>query len=193
MLVCYQRAGTAVGVPKIYGTLLEQVNTVASTLYSDAVNRADNGPACYGVDTMDPTAAGAITVRLRVQVTSTAGFDWIQINAVGLKLKTSVSAVSDFVNPRSVPFQLGPGVPNPLRSATTIPIETASDGSLALNIFDAQGRIVRSLWNGFMPAGRHEFRWDGSDDFRRDVPGGVYFYQLEVGGVKQSRKAVVLR
>jgi hypothetical protein len=60
-------------------------------------------------------------------------------------------------------------------------------GSKKLTLYDAAGREVAALVNGFMDAGEHEVPFQ-----RGNLPSGVYFYRLEAGGESQTRAMVVL-
>ena len=45
-------------------------------------------------------------------------------------------------------------------------------------IYDLAGRLVRVLADQSLPAGRHEYVWDGIDQHGRQVASGVYLYAL---------------
>lgn len=85
--------------------------------------------------------------------------------------------------------------PNPFRSAaeTAIGFELPRPATIRLAIYDAGGHLVRILADGWMPAGRHEASWNGSDRHGRPVASGVYFYELREGGVRLTQRMVVLR
>lgn len=81
--------------------------------------------------------------------------------------------------------------PNPVGRKTTISFELANPGPAKVNIYDRSGRLVRELPAGTLDAGRHSVEWNRDDAQGRPVPQGAYFYQLEAGGHKTGRKAVV--
>jgi hypothetical protein len=56
-----------------------------------------------------------------------------------------------------------------------------------LELYDALGRKVESLFEGQRAAGWHELRKPLS------LPGGVYFVRLEAGRESATQKVVVLR
>jgi hypothetical protein len=56
-----------------------------------------------------------------------------------------------------------------------------------LELYDALGRKVESLFEGQRAAGWHELRKP------LDLPGGVYFVRLEAGKENAVRKVVVAR
>lgn len=87
---------------------------------------------------------------------------------------------------------LGPSCPNPAFSLSRVEYSLPSAGPATLRLFDLSGREVRTLVAGPVPAGRHEATWDGRDAQGREVPAGTYFYELNAGGERQTRKVVRL-
>ncbi len=83
--------------------------------------------------------------------------------------------------------------PNPARSRATIDFILPRPRPVRLAIFDAGGRRVRALMDGVLGTGRQQAQWDGRDDFSHPLPSGTYFFELEAGAARLSRKAVLLR
>jgi hypothetical protein len=54
----------------------------------------------------------------------------------------------------------------------------AAATAVDLAIYQADGRLVRSLWNGALPPGDHTFVWDGRDAASRFVGSGVFWGRL---------------
>ena len=65
-------------------------------------------------------------------------------------------------------------------------------GKAKLEIFSPGGRLVRTLVSGERPAGRQEVLWDGLNGAGRKVSSGVYFYNLSLPGVDESRRMILL-
>ena len=65
--------------------------------------------------------------------------------------------------------------------------------SVHLALYDARGRLVRSLLEGERPAGASFVDWDGRDQAGRDAAAGLYFvrFQARGRGVVTSRLGVV--
>jgi hypothetical protein len=85
-------------------------------------------------------------------------------------------------------------VPNPFNPVTRIRFEIAgSTQATRLQIFDIQGRLVRTLVNAALDPGWHERFWDGRDDRGRDSASGVYFYRLTTLDGNRTRKMTLLR
>jgi hypothetical protein len=88
---------------------------------------------------------------------------------------------------------LYPSVPNPLRGHAVISFDLSVISPVNLTIFDARGRIVRhAIDRSAMPAGRHEWEWNGRDDRGVKLPAGVYLISLETPTTSQTKKAVIM-
>jgi hypothetical protein len=83
--------------------------------------------------------------------------------------------------------------PNPFNPVTTIAFTLSNGGPARLEIFDASGRLVRTLVDRPMMPGTHQILWDGMDEDGRSVGSGVYFYRLRAGAFEQSRRMTILK
>ncbi len=90
-------------------------------------------------------------------------------------------------------FALYPSQPNPSRGSNLIRFDLPQDIEVALEVLDIQGRRVRTLAKGTMPAGRHAVEWDANDDSGRPLPAGIYLYRLVTPSVRQHKKLVLAR
>ena len=73
---------------------------------------------------------------------------------------------------------LEPAAPNPFRTTTAFSYALSRAGAVELRIFDAQGRVVRTLLSGDRPAGRGSATWDGRRDDGARAAAGVYHARL---------------
>jgi flagellar basal-body rod modification protein FlgD len=64
---------------------------------------------------------------------------------------------------------------------------------VTLRISDARGRFVRTLIDGFQPAGPTAVAWDGRDDSGKLVGSGVYVCRLDSGGESATIKLALMR
>ncbi|MEZ4648196.1 MAG: FlgD immunoglobulin-like domain containing protein [Candidatus Eisenbacteria bacterium] len=71
--------------------------------------------------------------------------------------------------------------PNPMTDSTTLHFVLAASEDVSLRVFDASGRIVRTLVAGARPAGANTLTWDGRDDRGNVAPRGTYTYALDAG------------
>jgi hypothetical protein len=72
------------------------------------------------------------------------------------------------------------------------PVHAAADGQVTLAIFDAQGRVVRTLIHQDAAAGTFRASWDGLDDAGRSLPRGLFFARLTAAGGAAETKKLVL-
>jgi hypothetical protein len=90
-------------------------------------------------------------------------------------------------------FALGQNSPNPFRSSTTVQIDLPKDLGVRLEISDVSGRIVRTLVDGPVSAGRYQVVWDGTDNGGHDVAPGVYFLKARAGEFREVKRMVVVK
>lgn len=124
----------------------------------------------------------------------------------GFKNRWEQALGSDPTDPSSVPYvtavrapepafttRLGPSAPNPFNPATVISYEVGRLARVRLEIFDVQGRRVRTLVDASQAPGVYDARWDGRDDRGRAVASGRYYGRLRVGFRAFSRPLTLLR
>lgn len=112
-------------------------------------------------------------------------------NAIGLVdfvgVVGSVDPVGE-VPPTSVQI-----VPHPTSATTRVVFEVRQNGVVELQIFDVQGRNVRSMNVGRdLMGSRTSVVWDGSDDRGRDLGSGTYFLQVLVDGRQVATEKLLL-
>jgi hypothetical protein len=90
-------------------------------------------------------------------------------------------------------LQLEPNSPNPFRSSTLIQFELPRAEHVRVAIHDNAGRLVRTLENAELPAGRYARRWDGRDSQGNPLPSGLYFYVAETPGERVVHRAILVK
>ena len=66
-----------------------------------------------------------------------------------------------------------------LHADVTIPYSLPSDGRVSLALYDAEGRMVRTLLTGRpLAKGQHTATWDGLDRYGNALPAGDYQWRL---------------
>lgn len=83
--------------------------------------------------------------------------------------------------------------PNPAVGSTRISFNVNRMGMVSLAVYDMRGRVVRTLLEEPMGAGRHSVTWDARSDSGARVAGGVYFYRLSTPGQSEGHKIVISR
>ncbi len=90
-------------------------------------------------------------------------------------------------------FALRSVAPNPFNPLTTLSFSLAEPGQAKVDILDLQGRLVRSLFAGDLPAGERSLVWDGRDNAGRAVSSGAYLARLQAGSQTATRKMILAR
>jgi hypothetical protein len=90
-------------------------------------------------------------------------------------------------------LQLLPSYPNPFGSQTVIPFTLPQAGPVKLAVYDAAGRLIRTLVSGQRTAGRQHVTWDGRDGAGRVLASGAYFLRLEAAGATRVRTVVLAK
>jgi len=93
---------------------------------------------------------------------------------------------NDAVLPES--FQLHPAYPNPFNPSTALSLDVARAGDYQLEVFDVTGRLVATLYDGKLGAGRHEFHWTALK-----ASSGLYFARAKSAVQQQTVKLVLLK
>lgn len=83
--------------------------------------------------------------------------------------------------------------PNPFNPGTSISFTPERPGEVHLQIFDLQGKWVRTLVHGFLPAEPVRVNWDGRDEGGRRVASGSYVARLQTSGHVATRKLILMK
>jgi len=95
-------------------------------------------------------------------------------------------------------FSLSQNFPNPFNPETTIHFGLPQGEHVQLVILDLMGREVRKLVNSDFKAGYHSVGWNGKDNIGKQVPSGVYIYQIIAGtptgaAFREQKKLALVR
>jgi len=88
--------------------------------------------------------------------------------------------------------------PNPFNPDTWIPYQLEKDADVVVRIYMATGQLVRMLNLGYKRAGFYTNKeraayWDGENEAGEHVASGVYFYSIEAGDFKATKKLVIAK
>jgi photosystem II stability/assembly factor-like uncharacterized protein len=80
--------------------------------------------------------------------------------------------------------------PNPSRGPVRVALALPSSSSVQVAVFDATGRLVRSLFSGAAGPGHLPLTWDGLDARGRRAADGVYFLRASAAGATATCRLV---
>jgi len=97
----------------------------------------------------------------------------------------SIVGVEEEIIPPSN-FILEQNYPNPFNPSTKIGYQLPVSSDVTLKVYDLLGREITTLVDEYKPAGNYEIEFRSHSDEGQNLPSGVYFYQLRVGGPETS-------
>ena len=84
--------------------------------------------------------------------------------------------------------------PNPFNPITKIKFSLEQAGLVNISIYNVMGQEVKKVVNNRrLNAGFHTKVWDATDNQGREVPTGNYFYSIEAGDFRQTKKMILLK
>jgi len=85
-------------------------------------------------------------------------------------------------------FSLSQNYPNPFNPNTRIDFSIQSSSFVSLKIFDIIGREITTLVSEHLSAGKHSRIWNAGK-----MHSGMYFYQLQVGTMTETKKLLLVK
>ncbi|MBI4552857.1 MAG: T9SS type A sorting domain-containing protein [Candidatus Latescibacteria bacterium] len=90
-------------------------------------------------------------------------------------------------------FSLSQNRPNPFNPTTTIAYALPKPVAVRLVLYNVLGQAVRVLVDETQPAGFYTVTWDGRDGRGQPAASGVYFYRLDAGTFRQTKRLTLLK
>ncbi len=94
--------------------------------------------------------------------------------------------------PARLSFGLDHPFPNPAQASSNFRFRLDAPSDISLSVFDAQGKLIRSLYHGAAAAGEHTIVWNGATDAGRIVGPGIFHIELAAEGRRQNTTLVWL-
>lgn len=182
--------------------------TVSGSFGPPTVNISEDGEINVGGFGASPLSGSGTLVNLTFDVVGQLGdttalvFDNFVFNSgdpaaevkngkFTVSLPTSVHDEA----PQPENFFLRQNYPNPFNPETTITFEVPPtwNDRLTLQIFNLKGQLIKTLVNGFIPAGTHVIVWDSRDERGKPASSGSYFYKIKSGNFVAVRKMVLIK
>ncbi len=155
------------------------------------------GPTPLGLSILFP---GAVTPGEESNFTKTGNNGLVtEISAQSFDEVTSVKIVTKGAG---IPqhFSLSQNFPNPFNPSTEIQYqlpESVRNASLKnkteLKIYNLLGKEIRTLVEKDQSPGSYSVTWDAKNNSGKDVPSGVYFYQLNYGDFSETKKLILVK
>jgi hypothetical protein len=125
--------------------------------------------------------------ELLCQVQVSSGSIYFEVWGVSpLAVKPSPLSLSNTAG-----LKLFPSSPNPFRTLAKIEYLIPDQNRVLLAIFNAKGRVIRTLVNTQQNKGSYWVVWDGKTDNGTTAPSGTYFYKLSLGSTMEVNRQMV--
>jgi flagellar hook assembly protein FlgD len=113
-----------------------------------------------------------------VRLSSPAGINEGEITSLDMIIQTSLNAPK----------------PNPvINGIANISFTIASPSNAALKIYDASGRLIKTLVDRNFEKGVYNYNWNSNDENNRQIAEGIYFCALETPKQKFTKKLILTR
>lgn len=89
------------------------------------------------------------------------------------------------LNNGEVVSNLSQNYPNPFSQSTTIDFNLVKPSYVKLTVFNNLGKEVDVIVNEYLQIGSHSKQWNP-----KEIPAGIYFYQLKADGIKLTKRLV---
>ena len=90
-------------------------------------------------------------------------------------------------------YNLLQNYPNPFNPITTVQYDLPEDGLVNITIYDMMGRVVKNLISSQQNSGYKSVRWNATNNENQSVSAGSYFYSIEAGDFKQTKKMILVK
>ncbi|MEE9269989.1 MAG: SBBP repeat-containing protein [Candidatus Krumholzibacteria bacterium] len=124
---------------------------------------------------------------------SVSGVEYSYTLVVVLQDGSTVQSAPVIVRPTVLVTALLQNLPNPFRLSTLIRFSVSGQYAVDIRVYNAMGKLVRTLVDQPMSYGTYQVEWEGRDNSGRPLASGVYFYQLRAGPAMLTKKTVLLR
>ncbi len=119
-----------------------------------------------------------------------AGF-YNDISTLGAFLTIKYSqpiGITPITNEVPVDFYLNQNYPNPFNPVTKIKFGLPLSSNVKLSLYSITGELVSEKLNNYLSAGSYEIEINSNS-----MASGVYFYKLEAGSYKESKKMIIVK
>ena len=83
--------------------------------------------------------------------------------------------------------------PNPFIAETTISYTIFISSNVIIEIFDTQGKKIKTLVNEYKSSGEHSVVWNGTNENKIPAGTGIYFYRLKTENKIILKKMILIK
>ncbi|MDO9577986.1 MAG: carboxypeptidase regulatory-like domain-containing protein [Candidatus Cloacimonadales bacterium] len=146
---------------------------------------------------------------MAIPIGTTASTQWQYTDLVGGQpYVAGVSAVYDDGVSQVMQYQFTPvnagniiplvtelkgNFPNPFNPDTKIAFSLNKQSHVQITVYNIKGQLVRTLVDEERDADNYTVIWNGTDNSRKPVSSGVYFYKMKTDGYVSTKKMIMMK
>ena len=89
--------------------------------------------------------------------------------------------------------KLAGNYPNPFNPVTNIAYSIIDAGNVTIEVYNLRGQLVKTLVNETKETGNHTAIWNGTDNSKKNVSSGIYFYKMKSSNYTSTKKMILLK
>ena len=101
--------------------------------------------------------------------------------------------ITEHMRVRTPKLKLFQNFPNPFNPSTRILFNLPEKSHVSLTIYDISGRLVTTLVDSELSAGKQVVNWTGRNANGKFVTSGIYLYELKCGKSRLAKKMILIR
>jgi flagellar hook assembly protein FlgD len=90
-------------------------------------------------------------------------------------------------------FSLYQNYPNPFNPTTIFRYDLPKNTNVKLTIYDLMGKTVKNLVSDQQNSGYKLIQWNSTNNKDQPVSAGMYFYTIQAGEFRETRKMILLK
>ena len=193
------------GILRYNSEILSLDTITTGNYFSNSIlisNKNDEGEAYVALSGFDPNngsdelANVIFTVLNEFDNHTTVTLTDLQLNDnEPIESASSMTINSALIIDQQLPtiYALYQNYPNPFNPSTEIRYILNNEEPTTIAIYDVIGNKIKLLVNERKSIGHHRVEWDATNTAGEAVSGGMYFYTIESGSFKQTKKMIHLK
>ncbi|MGH1366743.1 MAG: Ig-like domain-containing protein [Calditrichia bacterium] len=158
-------------------------NAIIISSATDGSNGTVLSNTSYLIYTPDPGYIGVDEFTYKVTDTQDTAMTVVQV-------VTGITDIEEYAHQLSE-YKLANNYPNPFNPMTNIEFQSTNAGIVRLRVYDVRGKLIKTLVNEKINAGKHLYVWNGTNDAGNQVSSGIYFYHLIIDDFTETKKMVL--
>jgi len=145
--------------------------------------------AMFGTNYISGGTAGQTAIG---SMTSTNFITHIGFWQIGLTPAITEQEKDITIDPNILTIKLYNAKPNPFNIQTNIRYSLPTENKVSLEIYDASGRLIKTLVNQKQTLGIYSVNWNGKNERNQKLSASVYFYKLQTKNYTSTKKILLI-